>query len=212
MATCGAGSGGSGTAVNRSVAAAPLHAVKHCRLGSSAAHHSRWRELLHGGSQRRLVGLRLHSQRLVQVLPAVGALQQVGAQRHHVCQDQATACGGTSDSRLRRRPGLSQLLFQSTPRLTSACATRVGSSHIPVRVEIMGPGKYENVGKSQSVLIVINARSRKRRAPARRPARPSAPARSVLRWGHSRCVAGRPPAPTHPCGSWRARRFSQRSK
>jgi hypothetical protein len=25
-----------------------------------------------------------------------------------------------------------------------------------VRVEIMGPGKYENVGKSQSVLIMIN--------------------------------------------------------
>eukprot|EP01047_Picozoa_sp_COSAG01_P029837 COSAG01_NODE_2061_length_8482_cov_6.301925_2_plen_89_part_00 len=25
-----------------------------------------------------------------------------------------------------------------------------------VRVEIMGPGRYENVGKSQSVLIVIN--------------------------------------------------------
>jgi hypothetical protein len=30
------------------------------------------------------------------------------------------------------------------------------SSYIRVRVEIMGPGNYENVGKSQSVLLMIN--------------------------------------------------------
>jgi hypothetical protein len=33
---------------------------------------------------------------------------------------------------------------------------RILYRRIRVRVEIMGPGKYENVGKSQSVLIMIN--------------------------------------------------------
>jgi hypothetical protein len=32
----------------------------------------------------------------------------------------------------------------------------MGCAHLWVRVEIMGPGKYENVEKSQSVLITIN--------------------------------------------------------
>ena len=31
-----------------------------------------------------------------------------------------------------------------------------GKCELRVRVEIMGPGKYEHVGKSQSVLIMIN--------------------------------------------------------
>jgi hypothetical protein len=30
------------------------------------------------------------------------------------------------------------------------------SRHLRVRVEIMGPGKYEHVGKYQSVLIMVN--------------------------------------------------------
>jgi hypothetical protein len=61
-----------------------------------------------------------------------------------------------------------------------------------VRVEIMGPGKYENVGKSQSVLIMINpiiftrtrTRTRKPQSERERRWQPGVPGR------HLRCLCG----------------------
>jgi hypothetical protein len=67
-----------------------------------------------------------------------------------------------------------------------------GGHLLRVRVEIMGPGKYENVGKSQSVLIMINpiiftrtrTRTRKPQSERERRWQPGVPGR------HLRCLCG----------------------
>eukprot|EP01047_Picozoa_sp_COSAG01_P046839 COSAG01_NODE_4428_length_5032_cov_11.671666_7_plen_132_part_00 len=40
--------------------------------------------------------------------------------------------------------------------IKSPAPSKYGVPYLRVRVEIMGPGNYENVGESQSVLIIIN--------------------------------------------------------
>jgi hypothetical protein len=102
---------------------------------------------------------------------------------------------------------------QSTPRLTSAGATRVGTSHIRVRVEIMGPGKYDSVGKSQPVLIMINPRrswvtAEKRRGHFCVAVRTSTASSAAISTCSIRAAVGSlalrggaTTYPTHPCAS-----------